>query len=147
MSRLYSLAGESQLSPGAAVRRRAGRPTGLRESGLRRRGSVLARPVDLGDTRLEAREVLAGKPGALRRARHAEGIDRPTVAMQLEMQMRAGRQAAAADEADDLALPHARAAPHARRDARQVRVSRRQAALVADLDPPAVAAVSTGFDD
>jgi len=31
--------------------------------------------------------------------------------MQLEMQVRTGRQAAAADEADYLALPHTRAAP------------------------------------
>src|SRR5207247_1965975 len=96
-----------------------------------RDGDSVQRAVDLGDTPLEAYEILPGQAGAQRGTRHAEWIHRPALAMQLEMQMGPGRQAAAAYEADHLALAHPRAAPNARRDARHMGVAGREAATVA----------------
>ena len=69
--------------------------------------------VYFGDVLLETCKVLAAETVAQRRARHAERVHGLPVAMQLEMQVRTGRQAAAADEADHLALTHTRAAPDA----------------------------------
>src|SRR5262249_49676736 len=66
---------------------------------------VLHRREVLPRQRLEVRGILAGPHGAHRELL-GQRIDRPAAAVELVMQVRTGRQAGRADEADHLALAH-----------------------------------------
>src|SRR5258708_39343866 len=73
-----------------------------------------------------------------------DGIDRLALAQELEVQMRAGRAAGAADKADELAAHHRLARLDAGRESREMAVDRGKLAAVLDADPVAVAAVGRG---
>ena len=73
------------------------------------------------------------------------GVDRVVVQTDLVVEVRAGRAAGGADEAEELAAGYVVA--HLDVDVREVAVAAGKAVTVVDLDHVAVAALPAGFDD
>ena len=95
---------------------------------------------------LEARQHRAFQRAAARQF-HAHRIDEAAVDQNFVVDVRAGRLAGRADEADHLALPHLLAGLHALGEGRHVAVGGLVAVVVLDADVFAVAAFGAGLLD
>src|SRR5258707_9386371 len=84
---------------------------------------LIAETLEIGAAQLCALELRVG-----------QRIDRLAIAQNLEVQMRAGRSAGVADEADQFALADARPFLNAWRKTREVPIDRREFPLVVDPD-------------